>query len=276
MNDTITCEWCAEEIPAGSPRCPKCQGSISAQGRRIQGTPLAAKATAPAQPVRTKPPAGWYDDPKMVNTRRYWDGAAWTEHRQEKVTQPPTAAPVAAQSGRDELAYVWVIALLPLTAIPIYIFQPDIADNAGFWISYWALTFFLAILDSRQLKQHGRKAPSPLGAMIIPGHLIERTRVVGSSVVIPIVWFAAAATAGATLAFAPAHYDFDHHMIEQDIASQYGDQLGHDIVVKCPEAKNVKAGDVIHCTATDSTGNDVLVRVEFNDQDGGSYIFHVE
>ena len=28
--------------------------------------------------------AGWYDDPEMVNTRRYWDGSAWTEHRQEK------------------------------------------------------------------------------------------------------------------------------------------------------------------------------------------------
>lgn len=26
-------------------------------------------------------PAGWYADPEMTDTRRYWDGAAWTEHR---------------------------------------------------------------------------------------------------------------------------------------------------------------------------------------------------
>lgn len=96
MSETITCEWCAEEIPAGSGRCPMCQGSISPTGRRIQGTPLAAK---PAEPARPKAPAGWYDDPKLVNTRRYWDGAKWTEHRQEKVPAPPVVA--AAQPPAD-------------------------------------------------------------------------------------------------------------------------------------------------------------------------------
>lgn len=30
------------------------------------------------------PPAGWYDDPELVNTRRYWDGQKWTDHRLEK------------------------------------------------------------------------------------------------------------------------------------------------------------------------------------------------
>jgi hypothetical protein len=25
-------------------------------------------------------PAGWYPDPKMVGTQRYWDGSRWTEH----------------------------------------------------------------------------------------------------------------------------------------------------------------------------------------------------
>lgn len=32
----------------------------------------------------SEPAAGWYDDPELVNTRRYWDGENWTEHRQEK------------------------------------------------------------------------------------------------------------------------------------------------------------------------------------------------
>lgn len=37
------------------------------------------------------PPAGWYDDPTMVDTRRYWDGSKWTNHRQEKAAAPPVA-----------------------------------------------------------------------------------------------------------------------------------------------------------------------------------------
>lgn len=36
----------------------------------------------------TKRPApGWYADPSRAKTKRYWDGDAWTEQRQE---EPPT------------------------------------------------------------------------------------------------------------------------------------------------------------------------------------------
>lgn len=102
MSDTITCEWCAEEIPAGSPRCPKCQGSISPAGRRIQGTPLAPKP-ATTEP-RPKAPAGWYDDPSMVNTRRYWDGQRWTEHRAE-VPPPPVTRTSSAPAPVEAKVY---------------------------------------------------------------------------------------------------------------------------------------------------------------------------
>jgi hypothetical protein len=95
VGEAITCEWCAEEIPAGSSTCPKCQGSISRTGQRVQGTPLAQSPLS--QPARQKPPAGWYDDPKMVNTRRYWDGQKWTEHRQE-VSPPAPLIPGVARN----------------------------------------------------------------------------------------------------------------------------------------------------------------------------------
>lgn len=41
---------------------------------------------------------GWYDDPQHAGMLRYWDGAAWTEHREPKPTAPhqastPPAAP---------------------------------------------------------------------------------------------------------------------------------------------------------------------------------------
>ncbi len=34
------------------------------------------------------PPPGWYDDPEQPLTWRYWDGAAWSEHRSPQWTPP--------------------------------------------------------------------------------------------------------------------------------------------------------------------------------------------
>jgi hypothetical protein len=66
MSDLITCEWCAERIPVSSSRCPFCQGHVR-MTVRAQTTPKAA--------------AGWYADPSMVDTQRYWDGERWTDYR---------------------------------------------------------------------------------------------------------------------------------------------------------------------------------------------------
>lgn len=40
---------------------------------------------------RGRPAAGWYPDPEMVDTVRYWDGTDWTDQRAptRKATTPP-------------------------------------------------------------------------------------------------------------------------------------------------------------------------------------------
>lgn len=59
-----------------------------------------------------KPPAGWYDDPSRPKTKRYWDGDAWTEQRQEE----PPPEPVA---GWKVAASILVGIVLPLLGLII-------------------------------------------------------------------------------------------------------------------------------------------------------------
>jgi hypothetical protein len=49
---------------------------------RQQAAQHAAAQRSAGQPAApTAPPAGWYDDPHGDSGKRWWDGSAWTEHR---------------------------------------------------------------------------------------------------------------------------------------------------------------------------------------------------
>ena len=62
------------------------------------------------------PPAGWYSDPELVNTRRYWDGAKWTEHRQE-LPVATAAAPITDNSGSSSWRWVGGIVVAIILAV---------------------------------------------------------------------------------------------------------------------------------------------------------------
>lgn len=44
-----------------------------------------------AEPDIPQVPAGWYRDPSMANTRRYWDGVRWTDNVAPADSSPPGA-----------------------------------------------------------------------------------------------------------------------------------------------------------------------------------------
>jgi hypothetical protein len=53
-------------------------GSVSTLLATIGLTVAAARSKRPQAAVGQ--PAGWYPDPNVAGTQRYWDGSAWTQH----------------------------------------------------------------------------------------------------------------------------------------------------------------------------------------------------
>ncbi|WGX94525.1 DUF2510 domain-containing protein [Nocardioides sp. L-11A] len=52
-----------------------------AQADRDAALRIANQQAQAAAPVSAGPPPGWYDDPDGDAGKRWWDGSAWTEHR---------------------------------------------------------------------------------------------------------------------------------------------------------------------------------------------------
>ena len=65
------------------------------QRKGVAPPPPPVAAVAPPPPPNQPIQPGWYDNPEDSNEQRYWDGQAWTPHRQRKGVAPPPP-PVAA------------------------------------------------------------------------------------------------------------------------------------------------------------------------------------
>ena len=49
---------------------------------------------------------GWYPDPEMAGTNRYWDGGQWTEHR------APSTYATAVQAQQKSMGAGYALAIL--------------------------------------------------------------------------------------------------------------------------------------------------------------------
>ena len=65
--------------------------------------------------VTDLPGAGWYPDPDDPRSWRYWDGAAWTEHRSPggQAPSPPPRAP----TGDQRPAWRWLAVVVVAFAV---------------------------------------------------------------------------------------------------------------------------------------------------------------
>lgn len=92
--------------------------------------------------------AGWYADPDMVDTRRYWDGENWTDR------VAPAGAPV--QSGGDQAGLIaagWIgVFVLPIVGIVCGLVLANKRPGLGLTIaglSFVACFFWLVLLAGR-------------------------------------------------------------------------------------------------------------------------------
>lgn len=77
---------------------------------------------------------GWYPDPQMANTQRYWDGGRWTEHVAPFVRPPvPPVAP-AKDNGYLIAAGVVTALLFPIVGFIIGIVLAARNEKWGIFI----------------------------------------------------------------------------------------------------------------------------------------------
>jgi hypothetical protein len=233
---------------------------------------VAAAEQSTATP--TLPPAGWYPDPALARTLRYWDGNAWTGRRAPATGQathsPPPGAVLGADERPDEMRFVWLIALLPVLWLPFDYFMPDFSLSTPAAFASFVLTGALAQADAAKLLERGVRVRALWGWLFPPVYLILRTKRARSTVAIPLVYFAglAVSLAGA-LTFAATYEltDSDIDRVERSLESRNGLDI---VTVTCPD-ELVAAGDRIWCTVRGG-GDEVRMPIDFSTS-GLDFIF---
>ncbi len=134
--------------------------------------------------MSTTPP-GWYPDPSGQHGTRWWDGGQWTQHVDGPVQ--PTGRPRLADHVPTDTVFVWILALLPLVALPISllyhpefryqtiqpggvrsvdplsIYTPGYFLLQAFSILLYAAEVVLAFFDHRALQRRGVVRPFSWG-----------------------------------------------------------------------------------------------------------------
>lgn len=64
-------------------------------------------------------PPGWYPDPKMVDTKRYWDGQAWTDHAAPAQSASVMVPIQQERQGISAVKGIVIVALGILVAVGV-------------------------------------------------------------------------------------------------------------------------------------------------------------
>jgi hypothetical protein len=208
------------------------------------------------------PTPGWYPDPRVPDTERYWTGGQWSDVFRPVVKSKPTSV------------FAWVLCAVPLTTPLVAMAAPALYVMAApTLVVAIVLNSVLAVLDEKKVREAGGPHVSVgLAIFLTPIYLIVRTRRVRSTPWIPVAWFAAFLVSIVALVTFAAVYSLSGNTTGTYIANQLDQQLTErGVRVSCPDMVG-HAGDVFTCTAQDKTGSaSVRVRIE----KGGSYTWQL-
>lgn len=181
-------------------------------------------------------PPGWYPDPSGQHGTRWWDGAGWTQH-----VGPPTgqvSRPRIADGVRTDTVFVWLMALLPLVALPVLLaYQPHFrfevigpervrtvdprsVYTAGYFlvqglgVLLYGAAVLLACFDHRELKRRGVVRPFPWpwaflsGLVYVIGRYVVVRKVAPGRSMWPLWTYVAVTVLGLVLGVARAVAEF--------------------------------------------------------------------
>lgn len=108
--------------------CPRTTRSHTAPGSPFtveDHTPTHSGEQPTTEQNTQSPPAGWHPDPEQPGQMRYWDGAAWTNHRQPAagpampMAQQPFHGQVPVKSKKVWYKRWWAITLAVFVVVMI-------------------------------------------------------------------------------------------------------------------------------------------------------------
>jgi hypothetical protein len=157
---------------------------------------------------------------------------------------------------------------VPLVPIAVALLAPQVYRSGAIVAGVaFALNVVFAIIDARRVQALGYRDDTLPAALLVPVYLIVRTRKVGSSVAIPILWFVTFGLSVVALAtFARVHaYSGDD--VGQYVDQQLSQQLGGHVTFHCPDMSDL-SGASYTCTAQDRKRNTAAVDVTLGGDSG--------
>jgi hypothetical protein len=137
---------------------------------------------------------------------RYWNGAAWTDHRMPSMKTPDTGAPsqpptppppsggvTAAPPAKPGMPFAWALACTPIIwlLLDVVILQfGGSFDSPLSTLAALAVNTVLVVLDSRALSKAGVRLSPWWGILLLPVYLVLRTKRAHSTIAVPLLWLA--------------------------------------------------------------------------------------
>lgn len=165
--------------------------------------------------------------------------------------------------------YAWTLAVAPLIYALLPFAFPEITAATALGVAVIANSV-LALLDVNRVNKAGADVNVLWALFLVPVYLVLRTKKVGSTPAVPIVWVGAFLTSlvVANATAVPGSVEFNQVSLETQLEDQIEAQYGERPQVDCPDGMTMATvGDPFPCAGEAQDGY-FSVYVTITDGDG--------